>query len=235
MEIKEQPEWQIERDEYLERIKLNTESFKNHLKLPDINSIKRILPLRNIKEITSLLPIDRELLVMLLKQIKTPDGRMPFSNIESQITSIYPPHLKIGQKFVYRENYTNLFEEAPNIFKDFFVTSGGLGDVGPYFVFGKDYNDFYSMACYLPPIVEKHGHDLVIMDGIHRNYIKKQGGGTLVGIVLINVGLPFPCAAKNWSDIKVISLTEKPKDINERYFDLQKNLFRDLKYLGIDG
>ena len=75
----------------------------------------------------------------------------------------------------------------------------------------------------------------MVMDGIHRDYIGKQTGLALTVIVAENISLPFPCSAKSWSDIKVISLSEKPKDINERYFDLKKELFRDLKYLGIDG
>lgn len=34
---------------------------------------------------------------------------------------------------------------------------------------------------------------------------------------------------------RLIPLAEKPANINDRYFELKKNLFRDLKYLGIDG
>ena len=76
---------------------------------------------------------------------------------------------------------------------------------------------------------------MVIMDGIHRNYIAKQTGHALNAILVDDIILPFPCAAKDWSEIQVIPLNQKPKDINERYFDLQQGLFRDLKYLGIDG
>ena len=73
------------------------------------------------------------------------------------------------------------------------------------------------------------------MDGIHRDYITKQLGCTINAILIKNVAIPFPCGIKSWEEIKVIGLAEKPKDINERYFNLQKELFRDLKYLGIDG
>ncbi len=73
------------------------------------------------------------------------------------------------------------------------------------------------------------------MDGIHRNYIAKQAGLAINAILVNSVSLPFPCDPRNWSEIQVISLADKPKDINERYFELQKELFRDLKYLGIDG
>jgi len=50
-----------------------------------------------------------------------------------------------------------------------------------------------------------------------------------------NPELPFPCSPKNWKEIEIISLNDKPKNLEDRYFDLQKGLFRDLKYLGIDG
>ena len=146
-----------------------------------------------------------------------------------------PRHLKIGQKFAYRENYLGLIEEVPDIFRRFAISPGGLGDLGAYFVFGLNGNNECALACYIPPIIEKHGSSLVVMDGIHRNYIAKQTGVAINTILIENVSIPFPCGLRNWDEVKIISLKDKPKDINERYFNLNKNSFRDLKYLGIDG
>jgi len=92
-----------------------------------------------------------------------------------------------------------------------------------------------ALACYLPPIVERHGKNKVIMDGIHRNYIAKQYGVSINAILVEEISIPFPCGMREWDELQAISLDKKPADINERYFDLTKELFRDLKYLGIDG
>ena len=229
------PEWQIEPREFFERLHLKPEEFKDRLNLPNIRSINKILPLRNMTEIHSLVPISWELLTFLLRQIKTLDGQSAFSNINIASRKQDPRALKIGQKFVYRENYTMLLEKVPDVFQKFPITSCGLGDFSAFFVFGLDDCEAYAMACYLPPIIEKHETELVIMDGIHRNFIGKQTGKTLNALIVENVSVPFPCSMHDWPEIAVISLNDKPKDINDRYFDLQKGLFRDLKYLGIDG
>lgn len=230
------PEWQISPAEYFERIELDMAEFERRLRLPNVHSVKTIIPLRDVREVTSPpIPISAELLLWLLRRVKTLDGRMPFADATIQMIKIDPRHLKIGQKFAYRENYLKLLEEIPDIFHRFLAVNGGLSDLGAYFVFGLNEAGESSLACYIPPLLEKHGSDLAIMDGIHRNYIMKQAGSTLNAILIERVGLPFPCGLKTWSEIRVISLAEKSKDINERYFELDQGLFRDLKYLGIDG
>jgi len=234
-EIIDMHEWQIDPQEYLERLGLNLGQFKRELHLPRVEDVRKIIPLRDVHTILSLIPINLELLKYLIRRINTLDGQSPFKVAEVQIVKIDPRHLKIGQQFVYRENYQKLLEEVPDIFGKFVVNPGGLGDLGGYFVFGYNGSDTYSLACYVPPIIERHQSELIVMDGIHRNYIAKQSGMAINAILVNNVSLPFPCGPRDWSDIKVIPLAEKPKDINERYFDLKKELFRDLKYLGIDG
>lgn len=228
-------QWQIDPQEYLKRLNLKREEFRERLRLPDIDGISKIIPLRDLKVIQSLIPIESELVVYLLRQIKTLDGRMPFRNIKVQMFRADPRQLKVGQKFVYRENYQKLLEGVPDIFRRFMVTPGGLGDLGAYFVFGLNGDNHYSMACYLPPVVEKHGGDQIIMDGIHRNYITMQAGLAANSILVEGVDLPFPCGIRDWSEVTVIPLADKPKDLSGRYFELNKGLFRDLKYLGVDG
>lgn len=228
-------QWQIEPGEYLQRLKLGQDEFRERLHLPDLASITKIIPLRDIRVIQSLVPIDADMVLHLLQHVRTLDGRTPFSDIKVQMVRVDPRHLKIGQKFVYRENYQKLLESVPDIFRKFMVTAGGLGDLGAYFVFGLNGDDRYSMACYLPPVVEKQGSEIVIMDGIHRNYIAKQAGLAVNAILVQGAGLPFPCGIRDWSEVTVIPLADKPKELAERYFDLHRGLFRDLKYLGIDG
>ena len=231
-------EWTIAAPEYFERIELGAKEFKRQLQLPDMEAVTEIVPLRSLKTIASPpIPISHELLAHLIRHIKTLDGRMPFPRAQLQMVKVDPRQLKIGQRFVYRENYQRLLEELPDIFHRYAMAGGGLSDLGACFVFGFDEDGKYSLACYLPPLIEDHGNGdgLVIMDGIHRNFTVRQAGGTINAVILRQVDLPFPCGPRSWSEIKVIPLADKPKDVNERYFDLQIGLFRDLKYLGIDG
>lgn len=230
------PLWQISPDEYLQRLGLNLSDFTKALRLPDVAAVQKIVPLRTIREVTSPpIPISQELLAWLLRRTRTMSGQSPFLNATFQTAKIDPRHLKVGQKFIYRENYQRLLEEIPDLFHKFPSGNGHLSDLGAYFVFGKTEQDEPSLACYIPPLIEKHGSDLVIMDGIHRDYIIMQAGATTNAILIGGVEVPFPCSFHDWSDMKVIPLAQKPTDVRERYFNLHPELFRDLKYLGIDG
>lgn len=231
------PEWEIDKQDFLKRLGCSEGEFQKHLRLPDIKSIKRIIPLRHLERVESIAAMRKEMLVCFISRMTTLNAKRPFRNTGAEnieIRKIDPNQLKIGQRFVYRENYQNLLENLPNLFGKW-VISTGLSDLGAYFAFGSDRDGMESLACYIPPIVEQHGPDLVIMDGIHRNYITKQLGATMNAIIVRNVSVPFPCGIKSWKNIKVISLADKPKNINDRYFSLNKGLFRDLKHLGIDG
>ncbi len=228
------PEWEISFKEYLERLQLSSKHFREQLNLPRIKDIKKVLPLRNLEKIESIIPIRNEVLLKMIRKIKTLDNRSPFKRSTISLVKVDPHQLKIGQKFVYRENYQNLLENLPKIFREFSISSG-FSDLGAFMVFGTDKHQAYCLSYYIPPIIEKHKADLIIMDGIHRNFINKQMGATLNAIMVENVNAPFPCSIHSWDEIQIIPLKNKPRDINKRYFDLNKNLFRDLKYLGIDG
>lgn len=228
-------QWQIDPREYLARLGLDRDDFKKQLKLPKTEEIEKILPLKSIEQVQSIIPINSDMLLYLISRIKTLDGQSPFKSSRIRQVVVNPSQLKIGQKYVYRENYQNLLESVSNIFRNFLGEWGGLGNLGAYFVFGLDENNHYSMACYLPPIIEVHESKPFIMDGIHRNYIGRQTGLTINALIVKNVDIPFPCSPRKWEEIKVIPLDDKPKNLEDRYFDLKKELFRDLKYLGIDG
>lgn len=228
------PGWEIEKDEFLKRLHCTEEDFKKELCLPDISSVCHIVPLRYLTIIETAISLKTKVLFRLLRKIPTLDGQYPFKNAEFQFCKIDPRNLKIGQKFVYRETYQEILEKLPQIFEDFPIASG-FSDLGTHFFFGIDADGIKSMSFYIPPIIECHKQDLVIMDGIHRDFISKQSNPILSAILINNIDVPFPCGMRPWSEIQVISLSEKPQDVNDRYFDLNKNLFRDLKFLGIDG
>jgi|SRR3989338_4558157 len=228
------PEWEIEKGEFLSRLGLEDKDFVKHLRLPDLGPVKHIVPLRFMAQVEQITPISKELTKFLLSRMKTMNGHRPFLNSKISLTQYFPKNLKVGQKYAYAENLTSVLSGLPAFFDNFMIPSG-VSELGCWFLFGKDIDGISAMACYMPPIVERHGKKLVIMDGIHRNYIAKQFGVSINVILVEDISIPFPCGMREWDELQVISLNDKPKDINERYFDLTKELFRDLKYLGIDG
>src|SRR3989344_3864690 len=230
----QKPEWEIGKDEFFRRLNLTERDFEARLSLLDIKTVTRIVPLRSLTHIESVVPLSQALLFEIISKIKTVDGKLPFKNSEVSLCRIDPRNLKIGQKFAYRENYQGLLETLPNILETSAV-AGSFGDLGAYLFAGMDEEKKYAMAFYLPPMIEQHESNLVIMDGIHRNYLTKQMGSTIIAVIVKNVNVEFPCGRRNWQELTIIDLAQKPSDINERYFDLKKNLFRDLKFLGIDG
>lgn len=224
----------IEKTEFLKRLGCSEEDFVSQLCLPDMEKVGHIVSLRSMREVDAISPISKEMTLRLISQMKTMNGHSPFRNAKIKLAKFDPNSLKVGQRFAYRENLTSVLENLPAFFKKFMVPCG-ISELGAYFVFGNDTDGVPALACYLPPLVERHGKHVVIMDGIHRNYIAMQFGVSLNVIFIEGVSIPFPCGMKEWSELKVISLADKPTNINERYFDLTKELFRDLKYLGIDG
>jgi hypothetical protein len=128
-----------------------------------------------------------------------------------------------------------ILENFQNLFTDF-ASPRGITKMTAYLMIGtteQDENDQYVLAHYIPPIIEIQNNKLVLLDGVHRSFIAARSGANLESIVIGGIKTPFPCTAKPWSEIKVVD--EKPPNIEDRYFDLKKELFRDLKGIGIDG
>lgn len=228
------PEWEIGKEEFLKRIDLTGNLFGEQLHLPDPEKFSHIIPLRAMRNVSAIHPLSWDIAVHLISRIRTMNGHLPFIRGSIKLAKFDPKNLKVGQKYAYRENLTDVLEGLPAFFRNYMIPSG-ICELGAWFIFGEDMKGVPSLSCYLPPIVERNGEHLVIMDGIHRNYIAMQFGVAINAILVENVYIPFPCGMRNWNELSVIPLADKPADINERYFDLTKELFRDLKYLGIDG
>jgi hypothetical protein len=212
----------------------NDRIFSERLALLTIGSVRKVVPMKDIVKIKSIVWMPQDVVFYFIRRIKTLDGSLPFENAKISSMNMVPDILKIGQKFVYREKYSRLLEGMSGVFRNFlFVPS--FTDLGAYFVFGASSDGEFSVACYFPPIIERHGTDFAIIDGIHRNYIAKQTGKSSSLLLIENVTVPFPCDLRTWDEVRVISETNKPKDIRDRFFGLRQELFRDFKYLGIDG
>lgn len=229
------PKWDIDFGAYAETLGVGRMGFEAQLRLPRIGEVKRVVRLRDIKKITSLIPMSRDFLENLLRSVKTGNGDLPFEDSRFRLVGLRPTELRIGQRYVYREKYQALMESVENIFRDFMVTAGGLADLMPLTIVGLDEDNECCLAYYLPPLIEKHGDALAVMDGIHRSYIATRVGKTHMAIQIERVNVPFPCGMRSWENSKVIPLAERPADMRDRYFGMQQELFRDLKSVGIDG
>ena len=103
------PKWQIDFQEYLERLHLTERNFRDRLRLPVVRQVKKVLPLQDLAQIHSVIPVSQELLGHLIINIKTLSGALPFSKAKIEMLKLDPQQLQIGQKFVYPENYIQLF------------------------------------------------------------------------------------------------------------------------------
>lgn len=229
------PEWQIDFKEYLDRLELTDGKFKEMLRLPAIEGVEEVIPLKEIREVESVTPMPRPLMHFILRNIPTIDGQKPFEKCTFEPQKMGVQSLRIGQKFAYRENYTGLLESLSDIFRKDYAINPSVLELGAFMILGKDSQEKKAIAFYLPPIIEMHNNKPVIMDGIHRNFIARQLGATVYAIVVTDVSVPFPCGAHPWEDLRVISMAEKPESQGDRYFELNKELFRNLKHFGIDG
>lgn len=142
-----------------------------------------------------------------------------------------PRMSKIGQTFVERRKINALHESFNDAFEGHDVPSG-IAKKGAYIVRGVAADGANVVAHYLPPIVEQIGNKHAVLDGIHRfSYVR--GAGTTIEIIKISdPAAPFPCDLQTWKRIQVVD-AKPPKD--QRFFNLRPDLFRDLKYVGIDG
>ena len=227
-------EWEIGKAEFFRRLNFTEREFEARLALPDLKAVGKVIPLRNMEHIESIAPLSQALLLEIIRKIRTVDGQLPFKNSKICLGRVDARQLKIGQKFIYREKYQGLLENLPEIINRFAIADG-LSDLGAYLFFGTDNEGKYAMSFYIPPMIEQHDSEFTIMDGVNRNYLNKQTSPSAMAIIIKNISVEFPCALHNWNEIQVISLAQKPENINDRYFELKENLFRDLKFLGIDG
>lgn len=143
-----------------------------------------------------------------------------------------PSDLLVGQKYVYRSNYMAIVESFREIFKGYGMPRG-FAQAFACLLFGKGEGGQEVLGHYLPPIVEIHNGENILLDGVHRNYLTRAAGVNIQCLVIEGVSLTFPCAPHPWKDVKPAD--EKPSRVEDRYWDLDRDLFRDLKYVGIDG
>lgn len=154
----------------------------------------------------------------------------PYLDCEIETGRIDPSLLRIAQTFVERPKYQAMLEKFSALFRNFCVTKG-VAKCTALIAYGRTSDGKYAVSHYLPPIVERH-QEMLLLDGIHRNFLVMTVGTTLESIVIHGVKADFPCTPQRWSKI-TISEQKPPRE--ERFFNLQPSLFRNLEGVGIDG
>ncbi len=156
----------------------------------------------------------------------------PFAGCQIRRLQFDPKQVSIGQTFVERKKCLLWLEnDLDKLFQGFDVPEGPFAKRS-MIILGRTAEGDQAIAHYLPPIVERHGHQLVFLDGIHRSFTALRTHPSLEAIEIGGVETPFPADLLSWGTIRLVD--EKPPKA-ERHPALRPELYRDLKGIGIDG
>ena len=203
-------------------------------RIPGCEHVELIVSPRDIARVEDIALMRNEYRNQLLESVGLAEnrGQQLYRDRAIHQLLIDPRDLVLGQRYVYRPNYVSIVEELRDLFEGFGVR-GGFTQFFACRIVGQDHEGRRVLAHFLPPILERHGARLILMDGVHRNYLARQAGVSIECLVVDNVVAAFPCSTRRWETIAVTDV--KPPNIEDRYFDLDRGLFRDVKYIGIDG
>jgi hypothetical protein len=206
----------------------------NLSKIRACESITWIVSPRDITNISDVMGMSNEYRNRLLASIglAAHPSRKIYEGLSVHQFWVDPSSLMLGQKFVYRPNYISIVEGFRTICRGFEMIKGFTQYLA-CLIIGTDDSGKPVLGHYLPPIVEQHGTQWILMDGVHRNYLAQQAGVPIECIVIHGVTVPFPCTPHEWDEVTVVE--EKPNRAEDRYWDLDRKLFRDTKLVGIDG
>lgn len=196
--------------------------------------IEAVVSLRALKRIDAIEIMPREYCRRLLEHTTLVGDKTVFPYRDCRITMIRVDvhDVAVGQTFVQRDKYAAILENFHGIF-DGFSVSRGISKLTALRILGKDSAGRVALAHYLPPILEVHNGRRVLMDGIHRSFLIMNSGTTIESIVINDVRIPFPCSFNDWSEVHCVDT--KPPEMKDRYFNLKPELFRDVKFVGVDG
>lgn len=198
----------------------------------DLNGYKRVVPLRKLVSVNYAIFFKKLCFDSLMRGIPIRGTSIkPYQDSKIEVFDRSPSGAKVGQTFILESKLLSIMSGlSRKLFGEFY--SNGLSEMPPLQVYGQDSEGEKALAFYIPPIIEIHNDEAIILDGMHRNYLCNSVGTTIkaVHISRISVGLPFEPI--NWEDIK---LTNEKPPISERYVNLRQSQFRDLEKLGIDG
>lgn len=204
-----------------------------------------IFPSSGVKNVTSLREVDftsniviqampRHYLEGLIRSTTLAGdlGTKPYQNCDIRLVSTDPSDLLVGQTFVQRGKYQALLEDFSSHLDNHACVPRGIAKKHAMIIYGQTFDGENVVAHYVPPIIEEINGTRVLLDGTHRNYLIMQVGTTIVSVVVKGVQTPPPFEARPWSETSAVD--EKPA-LEHRFHNLQPDLYRDLKWIGIDG
>lgn len=215
----------ISREELEDRIEANL-----HQNFGDYD---RIIPAREIAEVEHIAMFRHDVLNALLRRVPLRrEGELvfPYEHATFRTYSVEPEALLVGQTFVLEEKLLNIMFNMGQLFSSHVIK--GVSKMPPMQIYGMDGQGNKAIAFYLPPIVEKHGENAVILDGIHRSIICSSAGTTISAIHISGITEPLPFDPITWDAVRLSK--EKPP-IGQRYVNLKPENYRDLGYVGIVG
>lgn len=203
------------------------------LELARMSGADRVVSPRQIVVAQYILSMRLDYLESLLRSVplQGDSDRKPYAGCRIDRYRMDPRMSKVGQTFIERRKINDLNELFSAMYDGHDVPYG-IAKKGASLIFGTTAEGDRAIAQYLPPIVEQIGNRHAVLDGVHRFSYTKAAGTTLEIVKITDPTEPFPCDLRKWSSVK--SVDAKPPK-NERFFNLKPELFRDLKYVGIDG
>ncbi len=206
-----------------------------------VEKYSKIVSLKEIKKIHQILLFKRKTLERLLK--KTPlrgfdgdgkDKKYPYQEAKIEVSKIDPSIVKLGQRFLSKSKLHKMISQEEdsclNVLKEYITQ--GISKIPPILVYGEDIHKNPRIAIYIPPLIEVHGKDTILIDGTHRAYLCSKVGTTTLAVYIQGNLPPLPFEPINWEEIQI---TERKPPIKERYKNLNQRLFRDLRKIGIDS
>jgi len=196
---------------------------------------KEVVSLRDLVSFEGAQFMQMEYLRLILTHVEAAGGNRSrvYENAKISLQQVSPGSFRIGQRVIEQQKFVLMMEKFNDTLFRKFCVLPGTAYLPPMVILGRVADGTLAIAHYVPPIAEMNGGSKwTLMDGLHRNYIIRAGGGTTMVVGIEGVHIPFPCDLHDWEEIRVVN--SKPP-LEERYFNLRPDRFRDLKKFGIDG
>lgn len=196
-----------------------------------------VVSFRDLIEVTNVQLLDGSQILALLDRVGLAgDPNVhPYRGCSVKFVRTDPNTVKLGQTFIEEGKLLAILRDFSPKLAQF--TLKGYAKVTAFIAhgFAKDPATGLlrpAIALYLPPIIESFEEGTALLDGVHRLSLARGVGTSVETIKVYRPKVPFPCGLNRWDAVKMVG-QKPPKD--ERFFDLKPELFRDLKFLGIDG
>lgn len=214
--------------EFQDRTGINLERLRRR---SEIQAVVSPRDMKRIEEVTLMPAWYRDQLLRCVTLVGDETEHI-YENARMFLSMVDPSRVRLGQRYVYRSRYMSIVECLPNLFQQFSLVPG-FSRIPMSVMFGEDADGRPVIGNYLPPIVEVHNNQYELMDGCHRGFLGRQAGHAVEMLVIEGVSVPFPCETRDWAHVSIRD--RKPDRVEDRFWELDQQLFRNLKHIGIDG